>query len=86
MSQAAGSAAATPTKTVDPDKKSWIEIELVDQNGKPVPNEPYLIELPDGSAVDGNLDGMGLARVDGIDPGNCKISFPELHKDSWHRK
>jgi hypothetical protein len=59
---------------------------LLDQQGKPVPNEPYLIELPDGSTVDGNLDGMGLARVDGIDPGTCKITFPDLDKRIWRRK
>ena len=84
--QAAGSAAAQKGKLVSPDKKSWIEIELLDQQGKPVPDEEYQVELPDGSTVDGNLDGMGLARVDGIDPGTCKITFPNLDKRIWRRK
>jgi hypothetical protein len=86
LSQATGSAGQTTRKVVSPDKKSWIEIELLDQQGKPVPNEEYQIELPDGSTVDGNLDGMGLARVDGIDPGTCKITFPNLDKRIWRRK
>jgi hypothetical protein len=59
---------------------------LVDQQGRPVPNEEYQIELPDGSTVDGHLDGAGLARVDGIDPGICKITFPNLDKRTWRRK
>jgi hypothetical protein len=59
---------------------------LLDQQGKPVPNEEYKIKLPDGSTVNGNLDDMGLARVDGIDPGTCKITFPKLDKRIWHRK
>lgn len=86
MSQAAGSAGKATSKTVSPDKKSWIEVELLDQQGNPVPNEEYLVELPDGSTVDGNLDDKGLVRIDGIDPGTCKITFPKLDKRIWRRK
>jgi len=59
---------------------------LLDQAGKPVPGEAYRIELPDGSIKEGNLDSQGQARVDGIDPGNCKITFPNIDKKSWHKK
>jgi len=59
---------------------------LLDQAGKPVSGEPYQIELPDGSTVDGTLDSHGQARVDGIDPGTCKIMFPKLDKKSWRKK
>jgi uncharacterized Zn-binding protein involved in type VI secretion len=72
----------SPTTT---DQKVWVEIELLDESGKPVPNEPYRIELPDGSVTEGSTDDRGRARVDGIDPGNCKISFPSLDKRSWKR-
>jgi uncharacterized Zn-binding protein involved in type VI secretion len=68
------------------DKKVWVEIELLDQDGKPVPNEPYRIELPDSTPTEGSTDDRGRARVDGIDPGNCKISFPSLDQRSWKRK
>lgn len=65
-------------------KKSWIEIELVDDKKEPVPGEKYRITLPDGETVaEGTLDEKGLARVDGIDPGTCKITFPDLDKDAW---
>ena len=33
----------------------------------------------------GTLDNNGFARVDGIDPGTCKITFPELDKDAWEK-
>jgi type VI secretion system secreted protein VgrG len=66
------------------DKKSWIEIELVDEDGKPVPGEAYKVTLPDGETVaTGTLDEKGFARIEGIDPGTCKITFPNLDKDSW---
>jgi type VI secretion system secreted protein VgrG len=65
-------------------KKSWIEIELRDKAGKPVPGEPYRITLPDGTTLaTGTLDHNGWARVDGIDPGTCKVTFPNLDKPTW---
>jgi hypothetical protein len=68
-------------------KKSWIEIELVDKKGKPVPGEAYKITLPDGTTVsEGTLDENGFAKVTGIDPGTCKVTFPKLDKRTWKRK
>ena len=66
-------------------KKSWIEIELVDEANEPVPGEVYEITLPDGTTTKGTLDGKGLARVDGIDPGTCKVTFPNLDKEAWKK-
>jgi type VI secretion system secreted protein VgrG len=68
-------------------KKSWIEIVLVDDDDKPVPGEAYRITLPDGTTLaEGTLDENGFARVDGIDPGTCQVTFPDLDKDSWEPK
>lgn len=67
------------------EKTSWIEIELIDEADEPVPGERYEIELPDGSFAKGTLDQNGFARVDGIDPGTCKVTFPELDKEAWEK-
>ncbi len=67
------------------EKKSWIEIEMVDEEDEPVPGEKYKITLPDDSVAQGTLDEKGFARVEGIDPGTCKITFPELDKDAWEK-
>jgi type VI secretion system secreted protein VgrG len=70
----------------DKAKKSWIEIELVDEDNKPVPGEKYKVTLPDGKTVaQGTLDQNGYARVNGVDPGTCKITFPDLDKDAWEK-
>jgi type VI secretion system secreted protein VgrG len=67
-------------------KPSWIEIEMVDEDNNPVPGEAYSITLPDGETVaEGTLDDKGFARVDGIDPGTCQITFPDLDQDAWEK-
>ena len=70
----------------DVKKKSWIEIKLIDEQNNPVPGEPYSITLSDGETVaSGTLDEKGFARVDGIDPGSCQITFPERDKEAWSK-
>lgn len=80
-----GSVKAQPYKP-DPEKKSWIEIEMVDEEDEPVPGVYYRIKLPDGEQVaEGTLDHKGFARIEGIDPGTCEITFPDLDKDAWEK-
>jgi hypothetical protein len=81
--------ALKPLKTEDEreKKKSWIQIELVDMNGDPVPGESYEVNLPDGQTVaQGTLDEMGRARVEGIEPGTCEVTFPNLDHTVWDAK
>lgn len=66
-----------------PKKKTWVEVVLVDEDDNPVPNVRFELELPDGSKKSGNLDAEGKTRVTGIDPGTCKVSFPELDARDW---
>ncbi len=61
----------------------WIEIELVDEEGNPVPDEAYRITLPDGSSVTGTLDSNGFARHDDIPAGYCDVTFTDLDKAAW---
>jgi type VI secretion system secreted protein VgrG len=73
-----------PNAPANQNKKSWIEIVLVGDDGNPVPGEPYRVTLPDGTTVaDGTLDEKGYARVENIDPGTCKVTFPNRDKSAW---
>jgi hypothetical protein len=65
------------------DEKHWIEIELIGEDGKPVAGESYFVELPDGSSISGRTDGQGRARIDGVDPGTAKVSFPDMDKKGY---
>jgi hypothetical protein len=67
----------------EPEEQHWIEIELLDDEGKPVANELYYVELPDGSSLSGRTDAQGRARVEGVDPGTAKVSFPDLDKKMY---
>ncbi len=58
--------------------KDWIEVELLDSGGRPVPNTDYILRLPDGTEKRGQLDGDGKARVEDVPPGAFKVVFPNL--------
>lgn len=70
-------------QNVTPTKTHWIAIELVDELGKHVPFEPYTVTLPDGTVTHGSLDKHGRAKITGIDPGTCAVSFPNLDMRVW---
>lgn len=66
------------------EKKDWIEIILVDMDGKPVPNVRYKITPPGGDPPqEGRLNEHGQAGYYKIEAGDCKITFPDLDKDAW---
>lgn len=63
----------------------WVEIELLGDDGRPVPGESYEIRLPNGGFDRGELDENGCARVEDIPTsGPCRISFPRLDRDAWN--
>lgn len=76
-----------PKDPKNKNKKSWIEVVLEDEKGNPVAGERYRVTLPDGATLaEGTTNSEGVARVTNIDPGNCKITFPELDQEAWKPK
>jgi hypothetical protein len=75
-----------PETQEEKEKKSWIAIKMVDEADKPVTGMAYRVTLPDGETVaEGTLDEKGAARIEGIEPGNCKVTFPTLDKEAWKK-
>lgn len=66
--------------------RTWVEMEVTDEEGRPQPGRPYICMLPDGKLESGTLDSRGRVRFDGIDPGTCVFSLTSLDHQSWHRK
>lgn len=72
-----------PSTTESRRINTWIEIELVDEDGLPIAGERYRVTAPDGEQFEGTVDGNGRAKVWGVEPGTCKISFPDLDSEAW---
>jgi len=60
----------------------WVEIKIVYDDGSPFDGR-CAIELPGGRKTSGSPGADGVIRFDGIDPGACKLSFPDLDADAW---
>jgi hypothetical protein len=75
---------AAPAPASAPRKhRGWIAIKLIDDDGRPVPNEAYRIALPDGAIAEGTLDASGYARIDDIASGTAKVCFPDIDAADW---
>jgi protocatechuate 3,4-dioxygenase beta subunit len=64
-------------------KKTWVEFELLDKNRHPVKGLSVEVTLPDGTIEKASLSEKGSFRRDGIDPGTCRIRFPDLDGREW---
>jgi len=64
-------------------KKTWIEFDLLDKNKHPVKGIGVEITLPDGTVEKGTLSDKGSFRKEGIDPGSCRVRFPDLDGREW---
>jgi hypothetical protein len=61
--------------------QSWVAIELVDEDdGHPIPNQPFTLELPDGTKRSGITGGDGKALFVGVPSGTCNVTFPRMPK------
>ena len=61
----------------DEDELSFVDLELVDAEGDPVPNERYRVTAANGQVFEGTLDASGQAHVEQVAAGECKIEFPD---------
>ncbi len=83
IAEAEAPAAITPSalrKLKDP---HWIEVELLDDNGQPVPNQRVLLVHEDGSEKSLVSDVEGRVRWEPIAPGSVSVRLPDLDADLW---
>lgn len=65
------------------EKDHFIVVELVGENGEPIPNELCRLTLPDGQVVERETDSRGRVEENNIPGGDCTVEFPDLDKDAW---
>lgn len=74
--------ASTPSQLIPREEKTWIEVELVDED-----DQPYVgtveFKLADGRTVSSTTNAKGLLRLDGVATGKCKVTMPDLDAASW---
>jgi hypothetical protein len=63
----------------------WIEIELVDPDGRPVPNQRFELSTEDGERTGGRLDDRGFARVERLRTTSYQIRFPDVPGSAWQQ-
>lgn len=66
------------------EEESYIDIELTDEEGNPVPGERYRVTDSEGEVHEGSLDTNGKAHVI-VPPGENQVTFPNLDDDAWDR-
>lgn len=70
------------TAAVEP-AHHWIQIEVVDDEGLPVPNVLVEIKKPDGRLTTQRTSSEGVLYLADLDPGQCEIRLLELDATSW---
>ena len=60
---------------------TFVEFQLVNEKEEPIPNEAYVITLPNGKKIEGTLDGNGFVHLDDVPRGRCTIRFPNLKSE-----
>jgi uncharacterized Zn-binding protein involved in type VI secretion len=63
--------------------KAWVEVEVTDANGDPLPYQKVQVTDAGGTVRFAFSDGQGLVRIQGMAPGSCTITLPDLDESSW---
>jgi len=69
--------AAPPAPEDQAPEPTFVALEMKDEDGKPLAHARYVVEMPDGSKREGRLNENGYVRIDGVSPGQCKVTFPD---------
>lgn len=65
------------------ERDHWITVELVGEDGSPIPEENVSVTDSGGTAHEGKTDSQGQFTVTGIPEGVCTVTFPDLDQDAW---
>lgn len=79
-------AAAAAQKVAPPPAATgttWVEVEVVDNDGKPLPYQKVRVTDGGGTERIAYSDAKGVARVDGMAKGECKVTLADLDRSSW---
>jgi hypothetical protein len=82
-----GSSPKPPAARAERAEKTWFHARLVDEDGDSMANEDYILVDTQGARRKGKLDANGEVYIPPIlPPGDCTISFPNIHLNPRKRK
>lgn len=64
----------------------WIEVRIVDQDGRPAVGVRYRLVLSDGTTREGRTGEHGIIYVDEMPAGKCRLSLPDTDGSAWKTK
>ncbi|MGE0438912.1 MAG: hypothetical protein AB7L66_00095 [Gemmatimonadales bacterium] len=62
----------------DDPREEWLEVHLIDDDGRPVADQPVEIELDAGTRLSGRTDDQGLVRFDGVPISLGRATFARI--------
>ncbi len=87
-STVASSSGPSPSPGAEPasQKTTWVEIEVVDADGKPLRYQKVRVTDAAGTPHVAYSDASGIVRIEGMAAGSCKITMPDLDQSSWESR
>jgi hypothetical protein len=63
----------------------WIQVTVVDDEDRPVPNVAIELVLPDESVIRTQTSPFGVVHLPSVPAGKCSLSLPDLDGKAWAR-
>jgi hypothetical protein len=64
---------------LDVDDSPYVDFQILDDDGNPIPNIAFVLQLSDGTTKDGLTDENGHAHVGNLVDGDCTLVVEKLH-------
>lgn len=72
--------AAPPPPATGP---AWVEVAVTGADGEALPYQKVQVTDASGVTRVAFSDGTGIARIEGMAPGSCRVTLPDLDQSSW---
>lgn len=73
----------SPAEDPEPPPRTWVLVELRDDDESPVPDEPFVLTAADGSKRQGRTDRSGRCLIEDLPLGPCKVGLSRRQAERW---
>ena len=65
------------------EETDWLEVQVFDQDDRPVAGVEYLVKLTDGKSRKGTTNSGGILCFEGIPSGDCSVELLSVDEQAW---